>query len=261
MHNDTVNNFLNRNGINEDDVRSKVNTRIVSIGEINPIFEDFGIYKSGEEKRISIGDIYGFDYAWRGVFPDAFRGLDSFYDEYGDGYHSRSCAALEMTAYDMLKSDSFEEEAIKVISLDEDSPCYLVESNGLHRYMALRALYLKDISDSPDKENEIKDKYKIKVVSSSIDKTKTYCNFIIASTMKGAYLKNQYDDSYHTTGNSILVTSEGNRVLTDEELVDFTRGVLSNNPGLIDGYRDNSDFVEFVDSVIYSPKNKEVKNG
>lgn len=262
MHNATVKFFLLKNNIDEVEVSSKVNTTILSIEDVDSIFADYGIFETTRKQKVSIGDIYGFDYKWRETIPDIFKCLDDFFDEMGDGYHSRSCEEFLMPPEEMLASDSFQEEPIDLINLDSETGLYLVSNNGLHRYTALRTLYLSELAQAPEKEQELREKYTIEVSSKNIDLIKTYCNFIISNSIEKSYIRNELDNNYCPTGNSILITEDGKKTVTDEELLEFTRNVANNNPEFINEHSaTNQRFKAFIDSTLYQEKNKEVTNG
>ena len=262
MHNKTVNEFFIRNDINEEEIVRSLDTKILSIGEIDPLMEDFCIYKSPIIAKISISDIYGFDYGWRGIYPNIFRALDSFFDESSNGYKSRSCHNLLRTSDEMLSSDSFIKEPMQVVEVDELNKIYLIGNNGLHRYSSLRVLYLNELYHHPDREKELKEKYKVLVSLSKIDQVKTYCNFIISSNIGDSYIKRELDHNYRPTGNAVLVTGDNRKiVLTDEELLDYTRNIVINNPNFIEEHNTNSNFQRFVEDVLYNDKNMGGYNG
>lgn len=261
MHNETVNKFLIRNNINEEEIKKNLDTRILSMSDIDSLIEDFCIYKDEEIARISISDIYGFDYRWRGIYPNIFKALDSFFDENSNGYKARSCDNLLKTSEEMLNSDSFTREPMEVVEIDDVGEVYVIGSNGLHRYSALKVLYLNELYHHPEKELELKDKYKIPVSLSKIDKVKTYCNFIICSNISDSYIKKELDNNYQATGNSVLVTDDGRISLTDEELLSYTRGIIANNPAFLEQHSTNQNFKRFVEDVLYKDKSKEAHNG
>lgn len=261
MHNKTVSNFLKRNSIDEERIKKIYDTNIYSLGEIDPILEDFAIYSSSILDRVSIADIYGFDYRWRGFSKDIFLSLDSLFDEDSRGYKKRSVDNLLKTSKQMLESPSFSSEPMEVIEVDEENKIFTIGSNGLHRYSALKVLYLNELYHIPLEKEELKEKYKVLVSLSKIDKIKTYCNFIISRNINDAYIKKEVDSNCQDTGNSILVTNDKKEVLTDEELLAFSRNVIDNNPTFIDYYSSNPKFISFIQNTLYNENIKEAHHG
>lgn len=253
---------------------SSIDTRIYTLKDINPILHKYEVQGKKYDTNISMNDLIGF-YEKRNVslkFPDV---LDDFFDELGDGYHSRSVGLL---SYDLDKlfdilSVSFEVEPIKTFEVDNK---HVILTNGMHRFVVLRLLYLNERSKCSENDlDSLKQKYIIPVQTTPVDLTKTYCKYLIdifnpASIMGRCFTKtekydnyyflhelkdwnrqelvtlnedeyqeylesvvslgNEYDDNYFPTGRCELKKFNGEKtLLTDEELIEFTRNVIINS--------------------------------
>jgi len=250
MYNETVQEFLDRNGINPEEISKVLDCQIMGWKDINPIIRDYGYFSEERKRRVSIADIYGYDYDWRGITSNIFQSLNDYFDRNGDGYHSRSCDDLKKSVEEMLASRSFEVEPVVLQNIDPENNIYIVSSNGLHRYTSLRVLYLAELYKHPENKENIKEKYVINAVVRDIDKIKTYCNFILSRFCNKSYLATEYDKNYRTTGNVVLCSPEGQQVLTDEQLLDFTKSLAINNMDLLSKYFYIEDFRNFVETYM-----------
>ena len=253
---------------------SSIDTRIYTLRDINPIIHKYEVQGRKYNTNISMNDLIGF-YEKRNVslkFPDV---LDDFFDELGDGYHSRSVGLLSYdldTLFDILDI-SFQREPIKTLEADNK---HVILTNGMHRFIVLRLLYLNERSKcSNNNLDNLNQKYTIPVQTTKVDTTKTYCKYLIdifnpASIMGRCFTKtekyndyyflteikgwnskelvtlnedeyqyyldsvvslgNEYDDSYFPTGRCELKKFNGEKiVLTDQELIEFTRSIIINS--------------------------------
>lgn len=245
LYNETVLAFLDRNAIDPEKVSDHV---IMTTKDLNVIAERFGIFKERVKKKVSIADIYGVDSKWSDVSDDIFVALNNYFDENGDTYHARSCSCLYYTAEKMLEDYSFEREPVCLKKVDPFA--YVVSSNGMHRYMALRTLYLGEVSKNLDKVHDINQKYTITAFVEELDEIKTYCNFILSS-IAGLTVKMEYDDNYRRTGRVLLKNSALKDSIDDEELLEITRRIVSSYPDFIQNNLRFEPFKNFVDNILY----------
>lgn len=215
--------FIIKNNMDLDKMRLIPEWELMSIKDINLLADKYGIYKEKKDIVVSLGDIIGYDYTYNGGTRDLVYNMESFFQENGDGYHTRANGMLDYTSDNVLeKLDySFVDEAMVLNEIDGS---YFVSTNGLHRFHVLRMLYLNDVSriDSEEEKQKIRDKYVIKVKSSSLDYVKTYCNFILSKLDLRCWVSNEYDASYNKTGKTRVEVGDERFIMTDEELVQFT---------------------------------------
>ena len=168
-------NFINKLNIDF----SSIDTKIYSGFDINEIVSKYPFGSDKSTELVSIEDICGIysrQYLPR-KFPDV---LDYFFDEKGDWYHTR---AIDMLYYDtdnILEglNDSFIYEPIVLFGIDNK---YLVSTNGMHRFLILRLLYLSEKAKckSEDELNNLKSKFVIPAKVSNNDLFKSYCSYLI----------------------------------------------------------------------------------
>ena len=151
------------------------------IRDLNEIVAKYEMQSNSEERKVSIANIYGvhdkmdeIDYS----FPEI---LDYFFDEQGDGYHSRSVSMLdynEENVIDGLES-SFRIEPMILIEMDYNK--YFVLTNGIHRFIVLKSLYLsaKRKCQNESEIVELNQRFTIPVKVTKVDFIKTYCKYLI----------------------------------------------------------------------------------
>ena len=275
--------FIKKHNIN----LSSIDNRIYTFKDINSILNKYEVQGKTYNTNISMNDLIGF-YEKRNVslkFPDV---LDDFFDELGDGYHSRS-VGLDI---------SFQREPIKTLEADNK---HVILTNGMHRFIVLRLLYLNERSKcSNNNLDNLNQKYTIPVQTTPVDLIKTYCKYLIdifnpvsimgrcftkaekyddyyfLTEIKGwnskelvtlneeeyqEYLEsvislgNEYDDNYNPTGRCELKKFNGEKMLlTDEELIEFTRNVIinskRNNEELFENINKYPSFKKFINTYF-----------
>lgn len=241
MYNKIVRQFFNSHGINPEYISSKVDTTVYKtpyfLGDLSSVV----IYKPQVESEISIGDIYGCDKHININSTNIFELLNSFYKEEqrerrsfylkSYQYNSRSNDNLSLDTEAMIEKCNNTSEAMTICRIDNANNINLVYTNGMHRYLALRALYLKMLSEHPDKIESIKDKFRIRVALNEIDETKTFCYFIFKHYQSKSGIKVGYKQEYvnhEYTGRLQMATFDGNKILeefafTDNELIEFVK--------------------------------------
>lgn len=279
---------------------SSIDTKIYTFMDINPILHKYEVQGQRYNTNILVNDLVGF-YEQRDIslqFPEV---LDDLFDELGDGYHSRSVGLL---SYDKAKlfdvlTISFQKEPISTLEVDNGK--HVILTNGMHRFVILRLLYLNERSicsiDSLDQLNQM---YTIPVQTTKVDLTKTYCKYLIdifsPASIIGKYfsnielendyyflneikgwnrkvlvtlneeeyqeylesvisLGNEYDDNYNPTGRCELKKFNGEKMLlTDEELIEFTRNVIinskRNNEELFENINKYPSFKKFINTYF-----------
>lgn len=169
--------FIKRRGIN----LSNIDSTIYDIEDINEIVAKFDVQGQNVSKNVSVAQILGIynrDDHISGSYPEV---LDSFFDYQGDGYHTRSLSMLEYDEENVINGlmSSFKEEPMVLI--EGESNKYLIMSNGMHRFLCMRLLYLSAKSKCKNELelSELIKKYTIPVEVVQIDYIKTYCKYLI----------------------------------------------------------------------------------
>lgn len=222
--------FLERNNIDVDFVRSKVDTHIYSREEINRIVAEYDFQGEKYTKQVSIRDIFGYDTEWRDIVPDIFLSMDDLFDSFGTGYQSRSISMLSYDKDTIMEGlrRSFEKEEMVLVESGEGN--FLMFTNGLHRFTLLKALYLAEASkvESEEELEALSQKYIIPAVIVSIELEKTYLKYLTLTMESfGADfnlrdIRTHYDDNFKRTGNIEFVYKDGKRkVLSEEEFRTF----------------------------------------
>jgi len=261
--------FLERNGISIEDISSKIDCHLYNSAEVNPIVSNYAFYTNEEDEMISIADIVGYNTEWRSISKNIFLSMDSFFDNNGDGYHSRSIGMLEYDKDDIIENlkQSFIEESVTLAETGEGT--YTILSNGLHRYTLLRILYLSEAaSANGDKEKlaELRKKYTIPVKVTGVDLDKTYCKYLLqkVSARDDEYkvmdVCTEYDSNYKQTGNAVVKYANGkSESLSNELLLMLTKERILedktfsyNYPMLQRMYDKYPSFQMFMDEEFFS---------
>lgn len=237
MYNQTVRAFFRKHKIKPKKISKILDTKVLNENDINPIINKYGLYKKQTIQNVSIGNIYGYLFKTCSMDYDLFESFSNLFEEGKGTYKSRSCHNLYLSKDEMLNSESFLREPMTIKKLQPET--YFISSNGLHRYVCLRILYLSELSKNLENEKQIKEKYTIKAMVGELDTLKTLCNFVITSINPEIIIMSQIDDKYQKTGNVTLKTPESTYVLTDEELIEITQELLEKNPDFIPENLDN----------------------
>ena len=229
--------FLRRNGIDIEKVNRSVDTHIYTTTEKNEIVGAYGFQGNQSVRNVSVADIVGYDSNYMGIVPNIFASLDGFFDEHGDGYHTRSLGMLQYGKDDIIEKlqSSFKWEPISLIETGEGE--YTVLSNGLHRTTILRTLYLSEAAEAQGNQEELEriaKKYTIPAKVREVDLQKTYCKYLL---MK-AWAKNpnqdvlrvtmDFDEYCIRTGKVVVeYYTREKQILNDDELLALTRQRIS----------------------------------
>jgi len=227
-------NFLIKNGIVKEDICSRIDCRIYSDEDINPIIAKYGFQTNLERKMVSIADIVGYDAEWRGINKaNIFLSLDNFFQEGGDGYHSRSLGLLNYNKENIMEElqGSLKNDRINLMETGEGT--YIISTNGLHRYTVLRSLYLCEAANAngnKEKLSEIAQKYTIPAEVRKIDVEKTYCKYLLTmvrtkeNEKKIKDIETEYDSTWSITGNVVIKYINGDKeVFNKEEFIALTK--------------------------------------
>lgn len=230
--NDTVKDFFLKHKISIDKLASQRESHILNTEEIDCIVDKYGFDGKKQMSNISIADIIGYDtYGENGV--NIFYSFDNFFDQNGDGYHSRSCGLLDISSSNIIRTlnNSFTEEPIVVREIHDNQ--HLIYTNGLHRYTVLRTHFLNEsfgLKKDTEEYESVRKKYTIPVISIKVDLIKTYCNYLLSKyPISKISLRTEYDENYNSTGNIIVALGDGKKqVMNNEQLLQFTKeAVLS----------------------------------
>ena len=223
--------FIQKHNIDIDSIYDDL--QIYSEKEINRIISNNRLDGKTSTELVSIAEIIGYDYDWRGLSNNIARNFSGFFGQQ-DAYHSRSLGMLEYSSEDIIEKlyQSFKREPIRILELDNGRK--IISGNGLHRYTVLRLHYINELNKvrgNKDEEEFLKSKYEIPVELTKVDLLKTYCQYIIRIISGDTiYLSNEYDDNYMRT-NRVKVSSEDKTMIMDNEtLINYTKNMIRNIP-------------------------------
>lgn len=233
--------FIHKHNIDIDSIYDALH--IYSEKEINRIIANNKIEGETSIQLVSIADIIGYDYNWRGQSNNIADNFSIFFGE-DSTYQTRSNGMLEYSSDEIIEKlyQSFKREPIRILELDNGRK--VVSSNGMHRYTLLRLHYineLKKIKGDKEKEALLKRKYEIPVEITKVDLFKTYCQFIINMiSQETVYISNHYDENYCKTGKVEISIEKEKIILSDEELLNYTKNLVRNIPkNMIDWFKYN----------------------
>lgn len=226
--------FLERNGTSYEALKEKVDTRLYSLKDSDYIVFSYLISLDREPKKVSIGDIIGYDYSFANTIEtnDIFKTFPNFFQLNGDSYHTRANGMLKYNCDNIVQSllRSFTEEPIKIGGATRGQ--YVIDVNGLHRYTVLRSLYLIELSklDSVEDIEKLKEKYTIPVEAAEIDYIKTYSYYVLSTLGIINYISKEYDDNYCATGNAkVEFRNKERKVMSNTELLQLVTTSLTEN--------------------------------
>ncbi len=245
MYNEVVNRFLIYHEINPDSISKKVDTKLYSKEYFLGVLSSYIIYKPQRIEEVSIGDIYGYNFDLEEPNVSIFELLNSYFKEdkkkkvngFGkkQDYFNRSNENIFLSSNQMIEKSNNCTELITVNRIDIDNNINLIYTNGMHRFLLLKIIYLKMISLFPDKIDEIKEKFKLKVSLSEIDEIKTFCFFIMdhyySQINKVVGYKLEYE-GYKMTGRIKIGIGENDEfnehfIFNDDELIEFVKPMIS----------------------------------
>jgi len=231
--------FIKKNNIKISDIYDDL--RIYEESEINRIISNFKIEGKSKITTVSIADIVGYDYSWRGQQNNIFDNFSNFFGNDCE-YQRRSLGMLDYSNDEIIEKlyPSFKKERIRVLELDSGKK--VISGNGLHRYCLLRLYYMNELSKvkgNKEKEEELKSKYEIVAELRKVDLLKTYCNFLISKTLsytEDISLSSDYDENYRLTGKVKISENGENQILNDIELIEYTRKRILSMDSIVKEY-------------------------
>ncbi|MBO6232675.1 MAG: hypothetical protein J6N78_01210 [Clostridia bacterium] len=175
--------FLKENNIDIDEITRELDCKIYNFGQINPILFENEFQEKEIQKEVCIGDVLG-NYSNQNS-GNIFQTMDECFDENGDGYHTRALGMLELNTENAIEKlrYSFQYEPIGCAHVENGK--YVIMTNGLHRFMVLKILYLKEIQDAKgnkEKINQIREKYTVPMRVININSNKAYCKYLLEKT-------------------------------------------------------------------------------
>ena len=267
MYNNVVNSFFIYHGIKPDLVSQKVDTKIYRPVDFLGVFAKNAIYEPSSESTVSIGDIYGCTMNHGDNNDSVFELLNDYYKEEkpqkkgifqkSNDHCNRSNDNLNLSASAMVEKSNNSPEPIKVCCVDKDNKVYLINDNGMHRFLAMKSLYLAMLSDNPQLIDQIKKKFMVKVQLRELNEVKTFCYYIIKrkqkSINKSVGCRLNYQNFFDYDGRlDIGIFDNGKQVdrwvLTDKELLEIAKPLIEED---LEYYMsiDVPVFKEFMNSI------------
>lgn len=233
MLNDDVLNFIKRHNMDLKRLLQYDSSQLSTTNDINRIIGNYGYFSENEDAFVSVADIIGYNYIHDPQNKNLFLNFDNFFDSQGDRYHSRSIGMLNYSSDEIIEKldRSFKEEPMVVEAITSDK--HVISTNGLHRYMVLRAHFINE-SYGLDKESldykKVREKYKIPVKLKKVDLIKTYANFLLSTHPDfECYMRSEFDNNYKYTGRVTLELLNNKRLtLNDDGLIKFLKQILTN---------------------------------
>ena len=259
MYNKVVNRFLIYNEIKPDKLSEKIDTSVHKTPEYLGLFCSTAVYNPPTITNVSIGDIYGCDSHIVTNNDDVFQLLNIFYKDDSDdkkAHNNRSNDNLSMGMNQMIEKTNSSPELMTVCRVDNENNINLIYTNGMHRFLALRALYLNLAGNYPNRTEEWKKRFTVRAYLYTLSEVKTFCAHIIRRYYREKGKNILFEPDYKEreyTGKMIIIVREGTNiveqyVLNDNELIEFTKPLLDEQ---IDYYRDVDVemFKKFMNSI------------
>jgi len=207
--------FFRKNAINLNDYLDK----IFYVRDINYIFELYGIQGNTKEKNVCVDDIMGFLNDEVVNVRKLSEALDYFFDFNGDTYHTRSIEMLDYNESNVIEglNLSFKQEPIGTLEVDQGK--HVILTNGKHRFLVLRMLYLnaKQKCKSKQEIDSLNEQFQIPVIATEMDIIKSYCKYLI-NLFQPAQIMNEYFSE------NVLEINKGDseKVYEIEEFIDWS---------------------------------------
>ena len=233
---DNIEKFMISNQIDKELIKHSIESKVLSIKDINPLAYYYGIYKDYIYSKVSIADIVGHQDSMinkNNILDNLEQYFPKNNNEKENSYTARSAGMLEYTTYDIIPNleRSFTKEYILVTELDNNK--LFIAENGLHRYHLLRVLYLNEkLKNNTQVYTEfLKEKYTIPVKLKKLDFVKTYCHFLLhcLELENNFELIKERNSNYEETGNIVIIYNNQINTFTDEEFINL----IKNNTNLI----------------------------
>ena len=243
--NNTIENFLRNNDVYLDILDSDIFT-IKSDSEINPILGRYYIPGKHFKKYISIANILGFSYDIHDLSQSLIENLSYFFDSEGTTYQKRSVGMTTMDREKCLETLKRVSSQDTVYVRECENNKYTITDNGLHRFHILRFHYINELSKIDENNTEqikhLESKYTIPVEVQQTDYVKTYCYFILKKLIPEIRISADYNDNYELTGNSVVKIGDKQKVLSDEELINFLKRAIEKYNSKLNDYIYNFEY-------------------
>lgn len=235
--NQTIIDFLEKNNVNVDDLVNDDRFTVLSCKEINPILDNYFIMGNSVKAQVSIADILGYQRDFIQFDTNLIMNLPKLFNREESGYLSRSVGMLEMDRETCIKvmKEICKIDTFYLRKCEENK--YIVVTNGMHRYHALRFHYLNELSQidqsDPEQLKALHEKYKVDVKIEIPDFNKTYAYYILKKLIPNIEVHAEYDrNRINTTGNAIVRLFGKETILTDEQLISLLKQEIERNPEL-----------------------------
>ena len=239
--NKTVTDFLQKNNIDINTIQNS-NFHIKSDSEINPILNRYYIPGKTIKKEVSIAHILGYSYENLDLGSNLIENLSHFFNSDGTTYQRRSVGMLTMERDQCVETLKTVSKRDTIYVRECEGKKYIITTNGMHRYHVLRFHYLNELSqvNISDKTQvkALQDKYTIPVEVQETDYIKTYSYFILRKLIPQIRLEAEYDSNYEITGNVVIDIQDKQKVLKDNQLLDFLQKTIMQNKEKVDQYAD-----------------------
>ncbi len=198
--------------------------------DINPLVSGWRVTKDEGIIDVSIADILGSNIFDRYVhnIPEA---LDQFFEENSDGYHTRSLGLLKLDRNEIIDrlQSSFRIEPICVTEIEDGK--YVISTNGMHRYVVLRLMYLSEVMEAKTDEEiaSINERYTIPVEAKTADLEVSYAMYLISAFDLNHEIRGIFtdcDENYRQNGGVVVRFNNGNEVkYTRDQLLDYIKNI------------------------------------
>ena len=223
--------FLEKNDINLEELEKRGLSSNLAREELNEVFDNYGFQKNVGMKEISIADLVGFSKYQIDGARTIIDGFKWCFDESGGDYARRGLGMLKIDRDNIVEAleDSFTKEPISVIETEGNK--YNILSNGMHRFIVLRLLYLSELvkaGDDPQKIEELRQKYTVPMDVTEIEKEKTYSKFLIMiankfenNPEKRIYsIRDEYSNHKKTGRVEVIYGKKDKEIVSEDELLE-----------------------------------------
>ena len=265
--------FLRDNDIDIEELEEKGLSSNFAYEDLNPIFYEYGFENKTVMKDVSIADIVGFSKYQIDGARTIIDGFKWCFDETGGEYKKRGLGMLKIDKDEIVEKlqKSFYKEPITVIETEGNK--YNIYTNGMHRFIVLRLLYLSELvkaGENPERIEALRKKYTIPVDVTEINKNKTYSKFLIMRANKFeldpdkriSSIRSEYNQNRVKTDNVEVIYRNGSKkVLNEKELIDmarreaidkklFSKEINGKSWEVRNAYRTYGSFKQYVDEVL-----------
>ena len=223
--NQTIKNFLERNGIDTGNMPKEMNVTLTNPKNFNRFLDYFPVQKDKVKKYVCITDIIGSDaFKSSGSIYDL---LDNLFNERNNPLHRKNTDLLELNTADIMEGlqISFSDDPV---ILAEYEGKYFVRTNGNHRVFAMYLNYLieKQKLHTTEEIEKLNKKYTFPTWVMQIDTNMSYANFILQSKQTGKYIDRAFDtkqmkvtSTFEIVNGKLEGTDDTRKIDADREIV------------------------------------------